>query len=210
MSVGPASSPLFTLSPVVHCAFPPLFTHVCGPVVHSASPLCLHICVDSFTAAIGIDPDFKEAYVNYGQLLRDHGDGSGAVAMFKRAMGNDENYTHSHYLLGQCYYGMGMVREAHGAYTRGLKCFGSERGSTSPGDELARSISDPACFLNMIGVCCIALGDYRAALNALGKIKGHKNTDDRTTTSAKLSGLYFKEMTLVYWSICEEEMSTVR
>ena len=72
-------------------------------------------CEESLAAyrqAISLDPKFKEALLNYGQMFKEMGDTKNALVNFQRVLDVDPNYLQGYSYRGILHYSMGNVNKA--------------------------------------------------------------------------------------------------
>ncbi len=137
---------------------------------------------ENLEIAIRLEPKFKEAHLNIGQLTRDFGDGKLASRHFADAWGIDAEYVNAYYLHGLCLYGMGEIRRALEVFEKGLR---------SAGDDTSR-------FCQMLGLCYQALGQYSKAIRLYDEVGPDV-----------VSAWYNREIALCCWSKLDHEVRSL-
>ncbi len=74
-----------------------------------------------FEKAIELKPDYAEAYYNFANLLKDHGNKEDALAMYNQAIRYNLDYFQAHNNLGNLYREMGRLDNAVACFNKALE-----------------------------------------------------------------------------------------
>ena len=162
---------------------------------------------EAFTTALAIDQGFKEAWVNLGQLQRDHGNAGEATGNFARAFALDATYTHAYHLSGLCFHSQGNLAMAISAFMGGLRSVrsGQEEGINHKNKNTNSNV--PSLF-QMLGVSFQSLGLYPRAIEHFKQVQRSMpsadaeiiGTAENNLYISKYSAWYNREMAFFFWS----------
>ncbi|GMH64048.1 hypothetical protein TL16_g03875 [Triparma laevis f. inornata] len=153
----------------------------------------------AFATCLRIEANFKEAWVNLGQLHRDYGNTADAIQSFAKAFSLDSRYVHAYHLSGLCFYAMGDYAMAISAFMGGLN--GAQQ-QQKAGNADPKEKNVPALF-HMLGVSFQALGLYPRAMEYFKQVPRSIPSGmvlEGAAVVAKHSSWYNRELAFFLWT----------
>jgi predicted O-linked N-acetylglucosamine transferase (SPINDLY family) len=99
----------------------------------------LNEAIAAYRQAIGIKPDYAEAYSNLGNALKDQGKLEEAIAAYRQAIGIKPDYAEAHFNLGNALRDQGKLNEAVAAYRQAI---GMKPGYAKAHSNLGNALKD--------------------------------------------------------------------
>jgi len=161
----------------------------------------------AFATCLSIEANFKEAWVNLGQLHRDYGNTADAIQSFAKAFALDSSYVHAYHLSGLCFYSMGNYAMAISAFLGGLNG-AQQQQKAGNADPKAQNV--PALF-HMLGVSFQALGLYPRAMEYFKQVPRSIPSGvilEGAVVVAKHSSWYNRELAFFLWTKLDQPINS--